>query len=290
MADVTISELDPVVPPSGSVLPFSDGITTSKSTIEDLLKNASKVGIGTTSPSSKLTVNGAIAATGQGRFAGWYASGDMTGLAAEIGISGGEGYLYAYNRSNSTYSPINIGTGNSLLQLNTDGNANLTGNLNVSGYIKGVLTRAVAINTNGASSYAFTSIPSWVKRITVMFANISTTTTSNFYIQLGTSAGYATSNYLSMKGGINNTGAGYSRVVDKFELGGQTAGNYSSGTFILTNLTGNQWTGTGTSGDTSTLASFTAGHCFLSSTLDRLQFVSSAGNFDSGTINIMYEG
>jgi hypothetical protein len=158
------------------------------------------------------------------------------------------------------------------------------------GYTPSRLTQAAAVNTTSGTSFAFTGIPSWAKRITVMFANISTTGTSEFNIRLGTSTGYASSNYNSMRGGLNNTGIAFNRVTDRFALGGQTATNFSSGSFILTNLTANTWTGIGNSGDTSTLANFIAGHCILPSTLDSLQFYITSGTFDSGVLNIMYEG
>jgi len=65
------------------------------------------VGIGTTGPISKLEVQGGdLNVSGQGRFKGWYSQG--TGLAAEIGISSGQAYLYSYDRTGGSYQPINL--------------------------------------------------------------------------------------------------------------------------------------------------------------------------------------
>jgi hypothetical protein len=60
---------------------------------------------------ASLTSTGGVSGTtglfsGQGRFSGWYTSG--TGVAAEIGISGGDAYLISYNRTTAAYSNLEI--------------------------------------------------------------------------------------------------------------------------------------------------------------------------------------
>lgn len=57
---------------------------------------------------SQRAFSGDISTGGQGRFTGWNSGGAATGAATEVGYSGGEGYILAYNRDTSTYSPINI--------------------------------------------------------------------------------------------------------------------------------------------------------------------------------------
>ena len=93
------------------------------------------VGIGTTTPVSKLDVYGGDiqVETGMGRFKGWYNAG--SGLAAEIGISGGSGYIIAYNRTTSAYYPINLSTGTNVLSLPTSGPATLNNGLTVTGTV-----------------------------------------------------------------------------------------------------------------------------------------------------------
>ncbi len=86
------------------------------------------VGIGTTSPGTKLDVDGVIQTSLMGHFKGWGAAG-TTGLGAEIGISGGEGYLLAYDRSAGAYSNFNIAAGSAQLKLNTNGVTQMTGGL-----------------------------------------------------------------------------------------------------------------------------------------------------------------
>jgi len=59
------------------------------------------VGIGTTSPINKLQIAGTVQTDNQGRFKGWYTTGD--GLGLETGISAGDGYVLTYNRTSGVY-------------------------------------------------------------------------------------------------------------------------------------------------------------------------------------------
>jgi hypothetical protein len=57
---------------------------------------------------SQRNFSGDISTTGQGRFTGWYSGGAATGLATEVGVSSGQGYILTYNRDTSTYGVLNI--------------------------------------------------------------------------------------------------------------------------------------------------------------------------------------
>jgi len=68
-----------------------------------------KLGVNT-SPLSQTTasVNGTLQAT-MGRFSGWTSSGNNgTGLGLEVGISSGDGYVMAYNRTTSVYEDLRL--------------------------------------------------------------------------------------------------------------------------------------------------------------------------------------
>src|SRR3989344_5755523 len=107
------------------------------------------VGIGTTSPGVKLDiVGGDVQGDGFGRFKGW-STGGATGLAAELGISGGVGYFDAYNRTTSAHASVHLGnTLGGVFVKGSDGNVGIgtTGpTFGYSGSVKGLV---IAAGTN----------------------------------------------------------------------------------------------------------------------------------------------
>jgi hypothetical protein len=151
------------------------------------------------------------------------------------------------------------------------------------------LTLSTAVASTSGTSIDFTSIPSWVKRITVMFDGVSTNGSSNGLIQIG-SGSFVTSGYL---GGSNSSGtealftAGFGiRNMD-------AAAAVTHGSIQLLNVSGNNWVVSGfTSRSNSGASGGTAGSVALSGTLDRVRIttVNGTDTFDAGSINILYEG
>lgn len=158
------------------------------------------------------------------------------------------------------------------------------------------ITSGTAVASTSGTSIDFTSIPSWVKRITVMFNGVSTSGTSNLYLQIGTSSGVETSGYISGIGTSSSAGsAGYSSATTAFILVGiNTATDTQNGSVVLTNVSGNIWTEMGAlnraSGGTSAVAT-SAGSKTLAAVLDRVRITTASGTdtFDAGSINILYE-
>ena len=70
--------------------------------------------------------------------------------------------------------------------LTNSGNETITGTLNVGGLTPNVypIVSGTAVASTSGTSIDFTSIPSWVKRITVMFNGVSLTGTDALLIQL----------------------------------------------------------------------------------------------------------
>jgi len=187
--------------------------------------------------------------------------------------------------SNTLVLPTGNGTNGQYLQTNGSGTLSWSGSL----------TRATAVASTSGTEIDFTGIPSWVKRITVMFADVSLSGSAHILIQLGDSGGIETTGYVStsnfLTGGVGS-GAISSTAGLIIYVGG--AVNAVTGTVSIVNLTGENWIGTGTynfSNGTG-VNGWTAGNKTLSSTLDRVRITTNNGTdtFDAGTVNIMYEG
>ena len=157
------------------------------------------------------------------------------------------------------------------------------------GYING----GTAVASTSGTSIDFTSIPSWVKRVTVMFNGVSTSGTSNILIQLGagsiTSSGYTstcvTTNSSSGSGGVTST-AGcvlYNDTASYLHYGLMTIALVNSASYI--------WVANYCGRLSSTNIVSSGSGVTLSGTLDRIRIttVNGTDTFDAGSINILYE-
>ena len=140
--------------------------------------------------------------------------------------------------------------------------------------------------TASGTAVNFTSIPSWVKRITIPINGLSLDGTGNTLVQLGDSGGLETTGYTGYA--FNSTFAG-TTLSTGFQLDGRAAGNLLYGTAFLHLVTGNTWAFSFAGINSVPNTIICSGFKTLSGTLDRLSLVTSAGNFDAGTINIIYE-
>jgi hypothetical protein len=173
-----------------------------------------------------------------------------------------------------------------------DGSASVTIN---SGAVLGITSGTAVASTSG-TSIDFTGIPSWVKRITVMFSGVSLSGTSAFLLQLGTSSGVETSGYLSYgaySGGTNI--AGGSSSTAGFIIFSNQSPNLFYGQAVFTSLGSNIWIGSHVLGLNATGSPYSVhggGNKTTASTLDRVRIttVNGTDTFDAGSINIMYEG
>ena len=171
-----------------------------------------------------------------------------------------------------------------------DGSASVTIN---SGAILG-LTSATAQASTSGTSIDFTSIPSWVKRITVMFSGVSTSGTSNLLIQLGTSSGVTSTGYLTYSVRLGTSGiSGGANFTTGFGIAAATATYVLSGTTTISSFSGNTWVANGFYAETTTAIGLpVAGGVSLAGTLDRVRITTvspGTDTFDAGTINILYE-
>jgi hypothetical protein len=156
------------------------------------------------------------------------------------------------------------------------------------------LVSGTSVASTSGTSIDFTSIPSWVKRITVMLLQVSTNGTSGVQIQLGDSGGVETTGYSTS--GTAITGANtcaISTFTSGFAMLGTTVGASRSGAIVFTNIATNYWIGIGNIDEEGAgSAGHTQGFKELSGTLDRIRLttVNGTNTFDAGSINILYEG
>ena len=157
-----------------------------------------------------------------------------------------------------------------------------------------ILTSGTAVASTSGTSIDFTGLPSWVKKITVMFSGVSTSGTSNILIQLGTGTTptYTTSGYLSTFNSINQvSGTGGSNSTAGFGVRNIAAASILSGHMTLTNISGNIWVSSHYGKIDTTNVVLGGGDVTLSAVLTavRITTVNGTDTFDAGSINIFYE-
>ena len=149
-------------------------------------------------------------------------------------------------------------------------------------------------STSG-TSIDFTSIPSWVKKITISFSGVSTSGTDAIWVQLGDSGGFENTGYL---GACATFGAAAASTVNEtaaFELISTTAaGVILHGSIVLTLVSSSAftWAALGSMSRSDTTAShLTSGSKALSAALTQVRVTTASGSdtFDAGIINVLYE-
>ena len=157
------------------------------------------------------------------------------------------------------------------------------------------IVQGTAQASTSGTSIDFTGIPSWVKRVTVMFNGVSTSGTSIVQVQLG-SGSVTTSGYL---GGYiqasSASAAAIAGLTTGFLVGTPTAATATFQGALIINLlsaSANTWADIGNIADSTNQRFWSSsGTISLSGTLDRVRIttVNGTDTFDAGSINILYE-
>ena len=157
----------------------------------------------------------------------------------------------------------------------------------------GVLSSGTAVNTTSGTSVTFSSIPSWVKRITLSFAGVSLSAGSVPLLQIGDSS-IKTTGYLgsasSQNGDTTNLTTGFLVVAPAIG----SAGRLWQGTVTLTLLDSatNKWVATAKAGTSNSVdGSEMGGYNTLTAALAELKLttVSGTDTFTAGAVNILFE-
>lgn len=156
------------------------------------------------------------------------------------------------------------------------------------------LTVMSSVAASGQTSIPFTSIPSWVKRITVMFSEVTHSTGStNIIVQLGDSGGVETTGYVAT-GLVATNGATSTSASSTagFIIRSQTTTPLFSGIMVIANLSGNLWVSSHSGKNTASTAPFGGGSKTLSDVLTQINITTSNGTdtFTAGSFNVLYEG
>ena len=148
------------------------------------------------------------------------------------------------------------------------------------------IVSGTAVASTSGTAIDFTGIPSWVKRVTVMFNGVSTSGTSNYLIQIG-SGSIASSGYVSQcQFGTTSTSftTGFCIV---FSI---TATNTVSGSVVVNLLGSNTYVENSILASPSNVVYIGGGSVTLSGTLDRVRITTTNGTdtFDAGSINLLW--
>lgn len=155
-------------------------------------------------------------------------------------------------------------------------------------------TLMTAQNSTSGTSIDFTGIPSWAKRVTVMFQGVSTNGTSIIQIQIGAGS-VTTTGYLGAGGYFQNANVtGSATFTSGFAITAATAATcVFHGSMVITLLGSNAWVANGAFARSDNATNnFGQGSISLGGTLDRVRIttVNGTDTFDAGSINVLYEG
>jgi len=214
----------------------------------------------------------------------------MTTITA--GTSLGSGLIY----DSDTTGNLIIKTGNSAsIAATFHGNSAVvfTGEVYISDAPLRTTLASGTANTSvsGGTVIVHSGIPTWAKRVTILYSGLSTNGTNPIVIQAG-SGTFKTTGYLGAAAVIEGT-TGY---TVGFGIGNSNVSNADlhHGTIVLNllNASANTWVAGGTAARSDAVeAGFTGGAVSLDGALDRIRLTTVGGTdlFDAGVTNIMWE-
>jgi hypothetical protein len=147
-------------------------------------------------------------------------------------------------------------------------------------------TLMTAQASTSGTSIEFTGIPSWAKRITVLFSGVSINGSSNLQIQIG-SGSFETTDYTATAG----TGGSQTTATSGFLLTSTIAsGDVINGIVTIVLISGSSYVSAGVLAPAGGMR-LSAGSKSASAVIDRLRITTVGGTntFDAGSINVLYE-
>jgi hypothetical protein len=146
----------------------------------------------------------------------------------------------------------------------------------------------LAVATTSGSSATITGIPSWAKRVTVMFNGVGTNGTNSKLLQIGsgslTTTGYFRHWNLCFRCGF------HLQLLQMVMQLLTFLQNPVYGSITLSLFGSNTWVAQGVlSNPTNQLSLQVSGLVALSGALDRVAFLANGDTLNAGSINILYE-
>lgn len=158
-----------------------------------------------------------------------------------------------------------------------------------------LIVLSTAQDSTSGTVITFSSIPSGVRRINIMFSGVSTSGTSDLIVQAGDAGGVENSGYLGSVCTITTATPAIDNPTSGFGLTSTTIVGmilHGAATLTLMNSSTNTWAYTSLVGHSNAATHSTgAGVKSTSAELDRVVIttVGGADTFDAGSINISYE-
>jgi len=191
----------------------------------------------------------------------------------------------------STSTGLGITSDNSgTVEIQSNGTTKLTV---ASTGVYGSVTAATAQATTSGTNIDFTGIPSWAKKITVMFNGVSANAASAMLIQIGFGS-IENTGYSSGGGYSSAAGTATTTSTSGFIIFNSNAASTFTANVLINLISGSTYICSHSGFDAGTGNNFMVGGGSKSTTaiIDRVRIttVSGTATFDAGSINIMYEG
>jgi len=154
------------------------------------------------------------------------------------------------------------------------------------------LTSGTAVASTSGTAIDFTGIPSWAKRITMVFKGVSTNGSAVVGFRIGDGA-FISTGYVGVvnRAQTAQTNAGLAYSTSFAIINATAAGVSQNGTAVLTHMGSNVWNFSAIAAREDNVSIYTcSGTLTLAGVLDRVQLTTEGSDtFDAGLINIMYE-
>lgn len=209
-----------------------------------------------------------------------------TGIGSIAGSS--SGYMLIKGPPAATYNTLVLPSGNGAANQRLTTNGGDAFNAATLTWGDGI-TYSTTQNSTSGSAINFPSLPSWIKRITILCRGVKLSGTDNLLVQIG-SGSYTATGYIGTSNSTSTTGTLNVNNTTGFPIYLGSSSATFSGTITISTLGSNVWVSSHAGATLTTSTSYGGGDVALAGTLDRLRLIPTGANtFTAGAINITYE-